>query len=64
MAEARWAKWRAEAASRTEPEPKMERWHRFQYGIRDKVDGQEHWHDLVSVRQATRALGLIKKFYE
>ena len=62
MAKSRWDKWRANAATRPEPEPKMQRWHRFEYGIRDRSTGETHWRELVSVRQAARALGLILKY--
>lgn len=62
MAKARWDKWRAEATKRPEPEPKMVRWHRFEYGVRDKLTGEAHWRDLTSIRQAKEALGLILKF--
>jgi hypothetical protein len=41
----------------------MQRWHRFQYGVRDKVTGETHFRDLVSVRQAAKALSLILKHY-
>jgi hypothetical protein len=44
-----------------EDEPKMERWHRFEFGVRDKTTGETAWHDLVSVRHAAKALGLILK---
>lgn len=63
MARARWAKWRAESGSRPEPEPRMERWYRFEYGVRDTLSGETHFRPLVSVRQAARALGLVIKFY-
>ena len=63
MARARWAKWRPNAAARPEPEPQMRRWHRFEYGVRDKLSGESAWRDLVSVRQAAKALGLILKHY-
>ncbi len=62
MARARWAKWRADVENRPEPEPRMERWHRFEYGIRDRLTGEAHWQTLVSVRQAAKALGLIVKY--
>lgn len=45
-----------------EREPKLERWHRFEFGVRDKATGETAWHDLVSVRHAAKALGLILKF--
>ena len=41
----------------------MERWHRFEYGVCDKRTGETHFRDLVSVRQAAKALGLILKHY-
>lgn len=50
------------AAGLLEREPKMVRWHRFQYGVKDKQTGEIHWRDLVSVRQAAKALSLIIKF--
>lgn len=45
-----------------EHEPKMERYYRFEFGIRDKATGETAWHDLVSVRHAARALGLCLKY--
>jgi hypothetical protein len=63
MANARWKQWRANVANRPDPEPKMKSYNRFEYGVRDKLSGEEAWRDLVSVRQAAKALGLIKKFY-
>lgn len=50
------------AAGLLESEPKMERWFRFEYAIRDKLTNETHWHDLVSARQAHKALGLILKY--
>ncbi len=49
------------AAGLLEREPKFLRWHRFQFGVRDKITKQVAWHDLVSVRHAAKALGLILK---
>ena len=46
-----------------EREPKLERWHRFEFGVRDKTTGETHFVDLRSVRHAAKALGLILKFY-
>lgn len=43
-------------------EPKLERWHRFEFGVRDKLTGETHFTDLKSVRHAAKALGLILKF--
>ena len=63
MARARWAKWRAEAANRPEPEPKMQRYYPLEYGVRVKATGETHFRELVSVRQAAKALGMILKYY-
>ena len=46
-----------------EREPKLERWHRFEFGVRDKTTGETHFVDLKSVRHAAKALGLILKFF-
>jgi hypothetical protein len=46
-----------------EREPRLERWHRFEFGVRDKLTGDCHFTDLKSVRHAAKALGLILKFY-
>lgn len=45
-----------------EPEPKMQRYYKFEFGVRDKITGETEWHDLVSIRHASKALGLILKF--
>lgn len=62
LAQMRSAKARKRAENPPEHEPKMERWHRFDYGVRDKLTGETHFRDLVSVRQAAKAIGLIAKF--
>ena len=64
MANARWKRWREGGDSRPEPEPKMKRWHRFEYAVRDKMTGDVAWRDLVSARQAYKEIGLGLKFYE
>ena len=46
-----------------ECDPQMEHRHRFEFGVRDKTNGETHFRDLVSVRQAARALGLFLKYY-
>lgn len=38
------------------------RWHRFEFGVRDKLTGAVEFVDLKSVRHASKALGLILKF--
>ncbi len=43
------------------PEPKMLRWHRFEFGVRDKLTNETHFVDLKSVRHAAKALGLVLK---
>lgn len=45
------------------PDPKPTRWHRFEFGVCDKLTGETHFADLKSVRHAAKALGLILKFY-
>jgi hypothetical protein len=64
MANARWAKWRAEAASRPEPEPKMQRWYPLAFGVRDKTLGVECWMDLRSLRDVTRRLAVLLRYYQ
>ena len=65
---ARWRQRKAEirqeriADGLIEREPKMERWYRFELGVRDKTTGETCFVDLKSVRQAAKALGLILKF--
>jgi hypothetical protein len=44
------------------PEPKFIRWHRFEFGVRDKLSQETHFVDLKSVRHAAKALGLILKY--
>ena len=56
------AKERKRLTNQVEAEPKMERCFRFEYAVRDKITQEMHWHDLVSVRQAATALGLIQKY--
>ena len=45
------------------PEPERQRWHRLEFGVRDKVSGQTAWHDLKSVRHATIAVRLLLRHY-
>lgn len=58
----RAAKERKRLANAVEREPMMVKWHRFEFGVRDKITGEVGWHDLVSVRHASKALGLILKY--
>ena len=61
--------WRAAKARKRlanpppEPEPKLVPWHRFELGIRDKVQGPmsygEAWVDLRSVRDAMRRISVV-----
>lgn len=45
-----------------EPEPRFRRYYPLEYGVRVKATGETHFRDLVSARQASKALGLIIKF--
>lgn len=45
-----------------EREPKLERFHRFEFGVRDKLTGEFAWRDFVSVRHASKALTLVQKY--
>jgi hypothetical protein len=64
----RWRQRKAEirqeriAAGLLEREPKMERWHRFEIGIRNKATGETCFVDLKSGRQAHKIAGLILKY--
>lgn len=62
MANIRWERWRSNHPDGPEPEPHLVRFHRFEFGVRDKATGEMAWHDLVSIRHAAKALGLILKF--
>jgi hypothetical protein len=53
----------ARIAAGWRPESKPVRWHRFEFGVRDKLTGQMEFVDLKSVRHASKALGFILKFY-
>lgn len=53
---------RAEAGL-LEVEPKMQRWYPLQFGLRDKATGVVCWVDFVSIRDATRRLQVVKRFY-
>lgn len=62
MANMRAAKERKRLENPPEHEPKMERFCRYEFGVRDKITGETAWHDLVSVRHASTALGLVQKY--
>ena len=65
---ARWRNRKAEirqeriAAGLLERGPKLVRYHRFEFGVRDKMTGETHFAELKSVRHAAKAIGLIIKF--
>jgi len=42
--------------------PQPERKPRFEFGVRDRVTGEQAWTELRSVRHAARALGLVLKY--
>jgi len=62
MSVLRAAKERKRLENPTEHEPMMERFYRFEFAVKDKLTGETAWHDLVSVRHAAKAVGLILKF--
>ena len=62
MSVLRAAKERKRLENPVEHEPMMERFYRFEFCVRDKLNGETAWHDLVSVRHAAKAVGLILKF--
>lgn len=49
-----------------DPEPKLERWYRFEIGVRDKLTGAtsygEAWTDFRSIRDAARRLKVVKEY--
>jgi hypothetical protein len=51
------------AAGLLEREPKLERYFPLEFGVRVKATGETHFHDLVSIRHAAKALGLILKYF-
>ncbi len=61
MAAMRAAKERKRLAHPVEREPKLARFHRFEFGVRDRITGEVAFTTLRSVRQASTALGLILK---
>lgn len=46
------------------PEPKMVRYYPFEFACRHKGTGETAWHDLVSIRHAAMALGMVLKAFE
>ncbi len=66
MENMRAAKARKRLENPPEHEPKMVPWHRFEFGVRDKVTGRasygEAWTDFVSIRDAVRRLRVIQKY--
>jgi hypothetical protein len=63
LAQMRAEKERKRLANATEREPQMKRWHRYEYAVRDKQTGDTAWADIVSVRNASKAISLILKHY-
>jgi hypothetical protein len=49
-----------------EEEPKLVPWHRFEFGVRDKIQGRhgygEAWTDLRSIRDVVRRLRVVMKY--
>lgn len=43
-----------------EPEPRMRRWHRFEFRVRDRLTGEvSGWYELTSVRDLSRRTGVL-----
>lgn len=65
---ARWRKLKAEKRQRLVDagiitrEPKMQRWYRFEIGVRDNLTGETHFVVLKSVRDASKRIGLVLKY--
>jgi len=57
MARMRAAKARKRLDNPVEREPRMERWYRFEVGVREKGTGKAEWVELRSLRQAVGWLG-------
>ncbi len=57
------AKARKRMANPVDDEPRMVRWHRLQFGVRDKLTGDSMWMDLCSVRDAARRLSVLLRHY-
>lgn len=66
LSQMRAAKERNRLENPVEHEPKLERWYRFEIGVRDKLTGQmsygEAWTDFRSIRDAVRRLRVIKEY--
>ena len=63
LAAMRAEKERKRLANPPEHEPRMVRYHRFEFGVRDRITGEVAFTELRSVRQAATALGLILKHF-
>ena len=64
MARMRAAKERKRLANPVEREPKFLRWFPLEIGVRDKRTGEVAWHDFKSVRDATKRLAVVQRFYQ
>ena len=51
------------AAGLLEREPKWERYYPLELGLRNKHTGEVAWTDFKSVRDASRRLAVVQKFY-
>ncbi len=47
-----------------EEEPRLERWHPLEFGVRDRVTGETVWMELRSGRDVARRLAVLLRFYE
>ena len=64
LAQMRAAKERKRLANPVDREPKWERWFPLELGVRDKRSGEVAWVELRSVRDATRRISAVVKFYQ
>lgn len=63
MRAAKERKHQAAIAAGWTPEPKMIRYYPLEFGVRNKSTGEMAWTDLKSVRDASKRLGMILRFF-
>ncbi len=64
MRRMRAAKERKRLENPIDREPKMQRWYPLELGVRDKSSGEVAWTDLHSIRDATRRIAAVVKYYQ
>lgn len=63
LAHARWAKFRATAHLRPEPEPPMRRTTGLSWAVRDNLTGHVEWLPLRSARDTFRRVTILLRHY-